>query len=87
MLCMFSFACSLYTLDLNKKGEHDGRQRKTPLFTFWLQQEGKTCFVHSALNHGGTRRMTVDESEINKCFNLSKPTGYVLHQQFNIQQL
>jgi len=26
-------------------------------------------------------------SGVQKCFNLLKPTGYVMHHQFNIQQL
>ena len=39
---------------------------------------------HFTLMHNSTSRLSWPES---RCINLSKPTGYVMHQQFNIQQL
>jgi hypothetical protein len=30
---------------------------------------------------------SLSPTAIKKCYNLLKPTGYVMHQQFNIQQL
>ena len=37
--------------------------------------------------HNNTRNVTQDRDIKIVTFNLSKPTGYVMHQQFNIQQL
>ena len=31
--------------------------------------------------------IVIANTSINKCINLLKPTGYVMHQHFNIQQL
>jgi len=37
--------------------------------------------------HNNTRNFTEDSDIKIVTFNLLKPTGYVMHQQFNIQQL
>jgi hypothetical protein len=50
--------------------------------------KSQPCTVHSLSTHSWFMLIYTDLDKIKDAtFNLLKPTGYVMHQQFNIQQL
>ena len=53
----------------------------------WLVFITEMNSVHSAVRTGSLNKAVCPSPLNGKCVNILKPTGYVMHQQFNIQQL
>jgi hypothetical protein len=54
---------------------------------YWFQQTLKNLFLAYILSHWAAEFMATSHKVLIVLINLLKPTGYLMHQQFNIQQL
>jgi len=87
---MIPFLChkaALRIQDMRSVSNFPNNYRAAPITEVqvpWLMNRGT---VSSIYHQSLTFRIEFDKTNIIWHFNLLKPTGYVMHQQFNIQQL